>query len=256
MNGKQMYGVTRENLNPIGFVIFARLDSNRLPGKALLKINGIEMLGRVISRVREASVTGRIIVATTDRDLDNPIVSFADAKGIEVYRGSCDDVLGRAVCCARDFKLGSIVRICGDSPFLDAALITDICALGLKEDADIYTNIPGRTFPYGASIELIPKKVLERLDALVRSASDREHVTKYIYDNGSQFKVSQLRSLKSDYHGVRLVVDTSEDLARAEWIASVLDGSADNSLDAAVAAAIAFEVDNSSDRKMTTQGEL
>ena len=82
------------------------------------------------------------------------------------------------------------------------------------------------------------------------------NMTKYIYDNGSQFKVSQLRSLKSDYHGVRLVVDTSEDLARAEWIASVLDGSADNSLDAAVAAAIAFEVDNSSDRKMTTQGEL
>ena len=59
----------------IGAIIFSRMDSKRLPGKALVKIGGRPMLGRVIDRSK-CTMTDNIIVATSFREIDNEIVLF------------------------------------------------------------------------------------------------------------------------------------------------------------------------------------
>ena len=48
-------------------IIPARFASSRLPGKALLEINGKPMVCRVADRAREAKHVSRVIVATDDR---------------------------------------------------------------------------------------------------------------------------------------------------------------------------------------------
>lgn len=65
-----------------GLVIFARFDSVRLPGKALADIAGQPLLGHVINRARVVAGALPIVVATTDRDTDDPIVAFADRKSV------------------------------------------------------------------------------------------------------------------------------------------------------------------------------
>ena len=49
----------------IGAIIFSRFSSQRLPGKALIDIQGRELLGRVIDRSRHIKNIDEIIVATS-----------------------------------------------------------------------------------------------------------------------------------------------------------------------------------------------
>ena len=61
----------------IGAIIFSRFDSRRLPGKAMLDIEGRPLLGRVIDRTKKIKKIQKIIVATSNRDTDNIISDFA-----------------------------------------------------------------------------------------------------------------------------------------------------------------------------------
>ena len=54
----------------LGIIIFSRFDSQRLPGKALLDIEGRCLLGRVIDRAKLIKGTNEIIVATSNREID------------------------------------------------------------------------------------------------------------------------------------------------------------------------------------------
>ena len=58
-------------------VIQSRLSSKRLPGKALKKINGIEILLHLIKRIQSSNKLKKIIVATSTNVKDNKIKIFA-----------------------------------------------------------------------------------------------------------------------------------------------------------------------------------
>ena len=97
-----------------GVIVFSRLNSTRLPGKALIKIAGITLVDRVLDRLEGVIGISRTIVATTESYLDDPLVAHLEARGIDVFRGSIDDVALRAVRCARDYGLDHFVRVSGD----------------------------------------------------------------------------------------------------------------------------------------------
>ena len=108
----------------IGAIIFSRFDSSRLYGKALIDIEGRCLLGRVIDRAKLIKGISNIVVATSERKVDDPIQEFAKNEGIGTYRGSCDDVYKRAIEACNKFKFDIFARICGDRPFLDYELIS------------------------------------------------------------------------------------------------------------------------------------
>ncbi|MBT3767388.1 MAG: GNAT family N-acetyltransferase [Rhodospirillales bacterium] len=200
----------------IGTAIFSRMDSNRLPGKALTDIAGRPMLGRVIDQLRKCDP---LIIATSSRALDAPIVNFAKNEGVAIFRGSDTDVLGRAADCARHFGLGALVRISGDSPFIDAALIEQMVEEHRSIVPDITTNVFPRTLPPGMSVEVISTSVLHRLLGMTNDLDDHEHVTKYIYGNPEKFHIHPVTFNKESYDKIHLAVDTQHDLDRAIWIA-------------------------------------
>ena len=55
-----------------GVIVFSRLNSTRLPGKALIKIAGITLVDRVLDKLEGAMATSRTIVATTRSYVDAP----------------------------------------------------------------------------------------------------------------------------------------------------------------------------------------
>ena len=77
--------------------IEARMAASRLPGKVLADVNGIPLLGVLIARLKQASSINDIVIATTTESADDSIVKFAKREGIQVFRGSEDDVLKRVV---------------------------------------------------------------------------------------------------------------------------------------------------------------
>ena len=106
-----------------GIIILSRFDSRRFPGKALTPIAGRELLGRVVDRMRKVRNADALIIATSNRTVDDPIVQFAQKDNIECFRGDANDVAGRCHACCQDFKLDHFVRVCGDSPLIDPVLV-------------------------------------------------------------------------------------------------------------------------------------
>lgn len=202
----------------VGTVIFSRLDSQRLPGKALKPFAGRPLLGHVIDRALAAAKPDMVIVATTDRPTDDELAAFAENQGAKVFRGSHLDVLGRALACAETFKLTVLGRISGDSPFIDPKLIDRMIVTHMEVGADVTTNLHPRTFPMGMSFEVIAIEALRKLASLSDEPTHREHVTTYIYQNPDQFCIHNVTSGIEGWEKVPLTVDSADDLVQANWL--------------------------------------
>lgn len=208
-----------------GIVIFARLDSSRLPGKVLKPLAGVPMLDWTLHRCRASGLP--VMLATSDRAVDGPIAEFAEAAGLDLFRGDGADVLGRALAAARAFGLDTLIRISADSPFIDPALIAAVARVHDREKPDLTTNVFPRSFPPGISAEAVPLATLERLDAEVADIAKREHVTLHAYETSQTYRIVNVTANGPDYPDdghptLHLAVDRPEDFTRAEWIAAHL----------------------------------
>ena len=204
-----------------GAIIFSRYDSTRLYGKALKDINGKCLLQRVIERTKLINGIDKIIVATSERNIDEPIVRFSEKSGVEVFRGKCDDVYDRAIKACKKFHFNSFVRICGDRPFFDFELISKGVDIFKKSNSDIVTTMFPRTYPPGLTTEIINTNLLEKYKTIIKSKFDREHLTTFFYENHQNLKIINIDNENfQTMNSLSLVVDTKNDLDRARYIAS------------------------------------
>ena len=67
-------------------IIQARMGSSRLPEKVLEEIAGRPMLDWAVQRGKRARLIDELIVATTTDDADEPIVDWARANQVRIYR--------------------------------------------------------------------------------------------------------------------------------------------------------------------------
>lgn len=204
------------NINS-GVIIFSRYDSSRLPGKALIDLEGRVLLQRVIDRARLISGSHRIIVATSNRTLEQPIIDCARSEGVDVFQGDLDNVAQRAYDCALEFNLDYFARVCGDRPFFDPGLVSFYMDRAMQGEFDLVTNVIGSTFPPGITTEIVSTDSLARVLDLTQEKEDLEHVTRYFYLNKDQFTISNQYSNET-WRDVSLVVDTTADLERARFI--------------------------------------
>ncbi len=203
-------------------IVTARLDSTRLPNKALTPVRGLPLVGYVIARGKRIRNLKALVLATSERSVDDPLVSYALSQDIPVYRGSLSDVALRLLNCAMEFGADYCVRLNGDSPFLDYDLISDGITYCQDDRIDMVSNLIGRSFPYGISLEIIRIAALERAHALMASPEDHEHVTRYFYRHPQQFNIQSIISDRPDLSRARMVVDTEADLRMFEFVVGQL----------------------------------
>lgn len=204
-------------MNPVA-IIQARMGSSRLPGKVLKPILGRPMLWHIVHRLRFVPELVDVIVATSDQPENDPIRQFCTAENITVFSGSENDVLDRFYQAALLYKGDPLLRITGDCPFVDPEIISDLLDLYRAADADhvgVATgagaiHLAGGRFPDGLDAECIRFTALEKAWRKAHEASDREHVTPYIWRNKNIFRCDVLES-KKDYSQLRWTVDNEED---------------------------------------------
>ncbi|MCM8530268.1 MAG: NTP transferase domain-containing protein [Lentisphaeraceae bacterium] len=202
----------------VGAILLSRLDSSRLPGKALVEIDGKPLIGHVIDMCREIVGIDKIILATTNRPMDDPLAEYANQLNINCFRGGLDNVAERFLGAMVEFDVEWALRINGDSPLNDPGLLSEGVRKALLNDFDLITNVQERTFPYGMSMECISRVAMVKACKAMYERSHLEHVTKFFYDNQGQFKIYNMISGKEEYIGVQLAVDTVDDLKRFTWI--------------------------------------
>jgi spore coat polysaccharide biosynthesis protein SpsF (cytidylyltransferase family) len=208
----------------VGAIVFARLSSSRLPGKALLPIGPRPLLGWVLERTARVNGLARIAVATSTDASDDRIEAFARETGVAIYRGSLDNVVSRAVACAREFGLDAFARVCGDRVFLEPADI-EAAIRQLKPDGsvDLVTNTLDGSVPAGLTTEIVRTDALAEVLAQTSDPEDLEHLTRYFYRHDDRFRIVSAAAVPPVFQGVRFVVDTAEDLHRARHIVDRLD---------------------------------
>jgi len=200
-----------------GIIIFSRLSSERLPNKALVDIGGRTLLQRVIDRAKLILPLSQIVVATSDGRDDQALADHALGEGVEVFRGSLNNVAERARDCARYYAFDYFARVCGDRTFFDP-LETKECFRIIEETSvDIVTNaFEGGCSP-GQTTEIIKFSAIEKVVASALESECKEHMTRYIYNNPTDFKIRNYVSV-SKGSTLPLAVDTYEDVERARYI--------------------------------------
>ncbi|HRY28814.1 MAG TPA: NTP transferase domain-containing protein [Elusimicrobiota bacterium] len=205
----------------IAVVVQARMTSQRLPGKVLKVLGGGPLLARVWERVRRATTVDEALVATSDDRTDDALADFCQKEHIGFFRGSLTDVAGRFKGVFEKYGLDAFVRISGDSPFIDPALIDDCVRVYRKGDHDIVTDVLKRTFPRGQSVEVVGREAFFRAYPEMRTEEDREHVTPYFYRSLGAFRIFNLES-GGDFGAARLTVDTPQDMLLAERMMTMM----------------------------------
>ena len=218
-------------------VLLARLDSSRLPGKQLKPLGNTTVLGLMLDRVRHCRHDLPVILATSDRTIDDPLADFAEDRGIGCYRGDIANVAGRCLACMEENGLDWFVRLCADSPFADPDLIASVIDAYLEGGCDIATNVFPRTSPIGASVEIVSRAAMEHICRATDDMAFLEHVTLYAYRHLDKFRIRNVGDESGAYGDLSISVDTADDLAMAQWITSHLDAPAMAPLEEIVALA-------------------
>lgn len=196
----------------VAAIIQARMGSTRLPGKILKKVLDKTLLEYQIERVKKAKTIDQIIVATTTKLNDNPIIELCRQLSVPYYRGSEDDVLSRYYETATKFSVDVVVRLTSDCPIIDPNIIDKVvnCYLKQQNKYDYISNTLTRTYPRGLDTEVMPYRILKRTYEEANEPSYREHVTAYIYNNPGKFRLLNVyHDLDESKH--RWTVDTKED---------------------------------------------
>ncbi len=197
----------------IAAIVQARMGSRRLPGKTLADIAGRPMLKRLVERARRIDGVDAVIIATTDQSADDAIVAFAESAGLPVHRGSESDVLDRVHGAAARFDATVIVRVTPDCPLLDPAVAGRVLARFRESGGglDYVSNTQPPTFPDGQDTEVFSFSALDTAWREARLASEREHVTPFIWKQPRRFRLANVRH-DEDLSVLRWTVDEPADL--------------------------------------------
>ena len=206
-------------------IIQARMGSTRLPGKVLMDLEGETVLARVVNRLRRARLITEFLVATTDQAADDAIVTECRRLSVSVSRGDHDDVLDRYYRAAQLTKADVIVRITSDCPLIDAEVTDKTVAAFLEARPDYASNSLVLTYPRGLDTEVMSFAALGRAWKEARKQYEREHVTPYIYQHPTEFKLLSVTD-DADHSGHRWILDTPEDLEFVRAVYSRLAGNA------------------------------
>lgn len=202
----------------VGAIIQARMGSSRLPGKTMDTICGKPLIYYSVKRALQANCVDKVIVATTDNELDDIVEQWCIDNEIECFRGSENDVLDRYYQCSMKYNLDIIVRVTADDPFIDPEIIDDMLLNKRIHSADYVTmRLNTNTWPYGLDVEVIDRVALKTAWNLAALPYQREHVTPYIRENLDEFKMYEI-SIDEDLSKVRLTVDYQKDLDRSRFI--------------------------------------
>ena len=121
-------------------IVQARLGSNRLPAKIFKDLSGKPLIYHICNRLKTSELINSVVIATTNLPKDDLLHDWASQNGIACFRGNEDNVLSRYYYAATEAKADVIVRITGDDPFKDGAIIDKVINMLIIEELDFACN--------------------------------------------------------------------------------------------------------------------
>ncbi len=191
-----------------------RLDSSRLPRKALERLGDLTVTERCFEALDGVEADQRILV--TEPSSVTELEPLARRAGWKTFTGSKNDVLDRFVRAARATGTTTIIRATGDNPLVSADLANRLLRLHRQTGAD-YSGFTGA--PVGSGVEIVAVGALERAWTSFPDEYEREHVSPYLYRRPEVFRIHR-PTVDAEYLWPgRITIDTQDDLdyLRSAW---------------------------------------
>ena len=185
------------------------MGSSRLPGKVLMPINGTPMIGLLLRRLAQSTEIDEIAVATSSEVNNDPLHDYVTDLGYACFRGSEHDVLSRYAMVAEATKADVIVRITGDCPLVDAAVIDDMLGRFASSNVDYLNNCDPPSFPNGLDAEIMTLDALVMAHENAVDQADREHVTPFLRWKDTVHRGQYVN--ETDFSAMRWTVDELAD---------------------------------------------
>lgn len=207
-----------------GIVIQARLSSTRLPRKVLLPLGNSTVLGVLLRQISyfANSFNLPIIVASTSNPSDNELESYCISQGINIFRGSEDNVLSRFYQAARLYSLDAVIRLTADCPLICPEQLAKLYVNFVDNQLD-YTYFD-LSYPEGICADIFTYGLLEKAFHSATSQEEFEHVTPFMHLHKNDYKVSPF-SLSAQNSNLRFTLDTHLDYSALTQLYSTLSSS-------------------------------
>ena len=191
----------------IGFLITARLKSERLPLKIIKDLNGKTVIERLIDRIKEIKDISEIVLCTSTNPRDIPLIDIAKENNIYYFNGDEEDVLERLLDAAKFYNLDYFLGITADNPLITihySNLIVD------EIKSNKYDFIKSEGLPLGAATYGIRAKALEVV-CKIKTIVDTE-IWGYLIDRPEFFDIKTINIKdKLNRPELRLTLDYEED---------------------------------------------
>lgn len=194
-------------------IIQSRMSSTRLPGKAMLDLDGETLLGRVINAVKKAKSVDYWFVATSDQPEDDVIADLTQKKSISCFRGSLHDVRSRFLTIGEKEKADILVRVTADNPCTNPEYIDQLVKWIHANPDQHYVMMDPKQVILGTNAEVFRFSALQSV-ANSTVSDEIEHVT---IGMKKKYKLNVIFPEKSaDMNTPSLTIDTPEDYSRVK----------------------------------------
>ncbi len=204
-------------------LIQTRFNSTRLPGKALMDLNGMPVIQHIYRRLLGCRMVDHVALCIGAQKQDDAACDYCGdderyqvVKQLKVVFGSEKDILSRMIWGGSAFQADAILRITGDCWAHDPALLDQM----LRYFIDGYPHLQGvcnwhpRTYSEGVDAEVYTMELLERLAK--DPACPRDNFATYAVAQG--YMASWPIHQGDAYKDVHLSIDVQKDLDLARKI--------------------------------------
>ena len=208
-----------ERSGRIAVFLQVRINSSRLPGKAVKKIyEDITVAGSAMMQLKKIKADYHVLL--TDQNSSAVLKKESDRYGFDLFIGDENNVLNRFTSAARFYNADTVIRATGDNPFVFYEKAQKILDLHLEKKADhsIFTGMP-----LGGGVEVVEAEALYTAEKNTQSAYDTEHVTPYVYNHPELFMLNHVESDPDAFYPEgRITIDTENDYLYMKKAASEL----------------------------------
>ncbi len=182
-----------------------------------MPLQGKPLFVRQAERVSAARLRGRVVIATTVDESDDPIELLCSEHGLHCFRGHAHDLLDRHYKSALHYRADIVIKIPSDCPLIDPAVIDRVIEFYLlhKGEYDFVSNLHPATWPDGNDVEVMSFPVLERTWRAASLSMEREHTTPYIWERPELFRIGNVCMDGGEDYSMthRFTIDYAEDYA-------------------------------------------
>ncbi len=199
-----------------GIFLLVRLDSSRLPRKAMKVVNDKPIIQYLLSRLQKSNRVQNLIVCTTEKKSDDLLISFLERQNIKYFRGNEHDILIRLRDAATFFKIDFAVVVDGDDIYTDPYFIDRVIEEYEKTNADFITS---DGFPHGFVPVGVTRTALEKI-CKIKMSNNTETGYREFFTQTNIFNCTYIKPKKDMklFKKLRLTLDYEEDYELAKKI--------------------------------------